>query len=271
MAERKAGKKPAPAGGLPEIAHPHGFLDRVGQVEWDHYYMNVALAVRERANCLGSHVGAVLVFQNRIVSSGFNGTPAGFPNCEDGGCVRCHARQAAELGKPEEALVPELTTGAKQLDLCVCVHAEANALLSGARFGNRTEGATLYTTHKPCFACLKEAIQAGVGRLVYLYEWEASPEEALRIQYEQLAEHLRKNDARNFEQLEPQRDLVGGTNGELREPILDDIIEKAKEEWEEKQREREEAKAETDEADKPPSEGAAKPDKAEEAERGSAR
>src|SRR4051812_37293283 len=61
------------------------FLPRVKQVRWDHYYMEIALTVRKRANCLGAKIGAVLVVDNRIVSTGFNGTPAHFPNCMKGG------------------------------------------------------------------------------------------------------------------------------------------------------------------------------------------
>jgi dCMP deaminase len=188
--------------------------------------MDVAITVRTRANCLGSRVGAVLVYDNRIVSTGYNGTPAGFPNCFDGGCVRCQARYAKKEKELSKALMPQLANGAKHLDLCICVHAEANVLLSGARFGNRTEGATLYSTKKPCFSCLKEAIQAGVARVVYLEDWEDSAEPALSIQYERLAEHLRQNDARNFERLERQRKVVGDPKSDLRDPILDGLIEK---------------------------------------------
>lgn len=229
MAKAQSGTDPSPNGvaadETPPLADPGRFLKRVGQVQWDHYYMEVAETVRTRANCLGTKVGAVLVVGNRIVSTGFNGTPAGFENCQDGGCVRCRDRRLGELGRANEASDKSLAKkGSKQLDLCICVHAEANALLSGARFGNRTEGGTLYTTHAPCFACLKEAIQAGIERLVYLRPWSPSESPSLKRQYAQLAEHLRQNDERNFEQLALQRELVEGTGTELREPNLDKDI-----------------------------------------------
>jgi dCMP deaminase len=62
---------------------------RVKEVERDSYFMDVASAVGARANCLGTAVAAVLVMNDRIIGTGYNGTPSNFPNCRDGGCVRC--------------------------------------------------------------------------------------------------------------------------------------------------------------------------------------
>jgi dCMP deaminase len=124
--------------------------ERVKQIERDRYYMGIAEAVTAKANCYGSNVGAVLVLRNPVISTGYNGTPEGYPNCEDGGCVRCKERQE----NPE--------TKGSGLDRCICVHAEQNALLTAARFGISVEGATLYTLLSPCFGCLKESLQAGV-------------------------------------------------------------------------------------------------------------
>jgi len=81
--------------------------------------MDHALAVRRRANCLGNRVGAVAARDGRVVASGYNGTPQGMRNCLDGGCPRCRDRGRYPSG-----------TG---YDLCVCVHAEQNALLAAAR------------------------------------------------------------------------------------------------------------------------------------------
>lgn len=217
----KSAAEPDPAAQL----NPYHHLPRVKQVQWDHYYMSVAKTVRTRANCYGALVGAVLVRENRIISTGFNGTPAGFPNCTDGGCVRCRERELADQGLEAEIKVPDLASGPKQLDLCVCVHAEANAILSAARFGNITEHSTLYSTHKPCFACLKEAVQAGVGRIVFLKDWIPDKRDLLLRQYALLEEHLRQNESRNFEQLARQSELIGGTALEPRDPCLDAEIE----------------------------------------------
>jgi deoxycytidylate deaminase len=95
---------------------------------------------------------------------------------------------------------PEHVSG-RALDRCICVHAEQNTLLTAARFGSRVEGATLYTTHSPCFGCLKEAVQAGVERIVFLHEYATDYNEALRNQYDQLTQHLSGGDPTRFEVL----------------------------------------------------------------------
>jgi dCMP deaminase len=122
-----------------------------------HYFMNIALAVRERADCAGSRVGAVVVVDRRIVSTGYNGTPENMPNCSEGGCYRC-----ANPGKFPSG------TG---YDLCICVHAEQNALLAAARFGIAVQGSAVYSTMRPCFGCTKELLQAGVREVYYLHDW----------------------------------------------------------------------------------------------------
>lgn len=201
-----------------------GFLDRVRQVQWDHYYMEIARTVATRANCTGARVGAALVLDNRIIATGFNGTPAGFQNCLEGGCVRCRDRMLAKAGRKSEMADKSLAGGGKQLDICICVHAEANALLSAARAGTRTDGSVLYSNYKPCFTCLKDSIQAGVERVVYLNNYMPSDNAVYKAQYELLAEHLRNNDARNFEQLARQREVLPGADVKLRAPVLDELI-----------------------------------------------
>jgi len=164
--------------------------------------MGLARAVREGANCLGSHVGAVLVLGNRVISTGFNGTPEGFPNCSDYGCVRCRDSELHRTGRGSEASDPEHVPG-RGLDRCICVHAEQNALITAARFGIKVDGATLYTTLSPCFGCLKEAVQAGVRRVVYEAEYHAPMSDVVRRQYEDLARHLARDDDTGFERLTP--------------------------------------------------------------------
>ena len=130
--------------------------------------MNIAMAVRKRADCLGNRVGAVIVKENRIVATGYNGTPAGMPNCTEGGCHRCGNRAKYPTG-----------TG---YDMCICVHAEQNALLSAARFGISVQGGALYSTMQPCFGCFKEMLQAGIQSVCYLHSW--IPSDTSREQYE---------------------------------------------------------------------------------------
>ena len=127
--------------------------------EPDAYFMGIALAVRARANCTGRRVGALIVRDRRILSTGYNGTPSRMLNCEEGGCQRCASPQSYPSGEG--------------YDLCICVHAEQNALLASARFGVAIEGCTLYTTLQPCFGCLKEILQANVQEVCYLQPWES--------------------------------------------------------------------------------------------------
>lgn len=138
------------------------------RMSFDDYYMNIAIAVRKRANCLGRRVGAVIVQGNRIISTGYNGTPEGLTNCTDGGCVRCKNREtySASVG----------------YDVCICVHAEQNALITAARFGLSVEGATVYSTLRPCFECTKAMLQAKVEAIYFLHDW-VHPESSLREQY----------------------------------------------------------------------------------------
>jgi dCMP deaminase len=150
-------------------------LTSVQRPNFDEYFMTIAMAVRKRANCLGSKVGAVLVLDKRIISTGYNGTPKGMQNCGEGGCDRCANREDYGAGKG--------------YDLCICVHAEQNALLSAARFGIAVENSVLYVTMRPCFTCLKELLQAGVKEVVYLHEWrhpELDENPSLKQQYEAL-------------------------------------------------------------------------------------
>jgi dCMP deaminase len=126
----------------------------------EQYFMLLAVATRERANCLRRHVGAVLVADQRIIATGYNGTPTGFPNCDEGGCHRCsHPDDYAE---------------GRGYDVCICVHAEQNAVLQAARLGYSVQGSACYSTLRPCFGCLKELYQAGVTSIRYLNAWTPS-------------------------------------------------------------------------------------------------
>jgi dCMP deaminase len=126
----------------------------------EQYFMLLAVATRERAVCLGRHVGAVLVADQRIIATGYNGTPTGFRNCDEGGCHRCAHPEDYHRGRG--------------YDVCICVHAEQNALLQAARLGYSVQSAQCYTTLRPCFGCLKELYQAGVRGVRHLNEWAPS-------------------------------------------------------------------------------------------------
>lgn len=127
----------------------------------DVYKMSLAVEVATRSNCMKSHVGAIVLTDDRIRAVGYNGTIEGYPDCFEGGCERCRDMSV---------------TQGVDLDRCVCVHAEENALISAARYGIGIEGAECFVTHEPCLGCTKLLIQAHVGRVVYLKTYEY-PEE----------------------------------------------------------------------------------------------
>jgi dCMP deaminase len=150
---------------------PNIFLHSDSAISMDKYYMNIAIAVRRKANCMGRKVGAILVRENRIISTGYNGTPEGVENCVDGGCVRCKN--------------PKKYKRSAGYDVCICVHAEENALITAARFGISVADAIAYSTMRPCFVCTKLLFQAKVRGIYYLHEWTHKNKE-LRDQYELL-------------------------------------------------------------------------------------
>jgi dCMP deaminase len=119
--------------------------------DWDSYFMKIAHAVSERSTCDRAEVGCVLVLEKRILTTGFNGSPAGQDHCDesghlmvDGHCVRT-------------------------------IHAETNAIIQAALHGVSTRGATCYVTHLPCINCTKALINAGITRIVYEADYRKDP------------------------------------------------------------------------------------------------
>ncbi len=122
----------------------------MGRPNLDDYYLGIAVAVSARAECTGLKVGAVLVRDNRVVSTGYNGTPEGWPNCSTGSCVRCK----------DSSLYGGTGNG---YDKCICVHAEMNAIVAAARKGTALEGASAYVTHQPCITAVRYCIPITVN------------------------------------------------------------------------------------------------------------
>jgi len=121
---------------------------------WDEYFMEVAKVVKSRSTCLSSAKGAVLVVGRQIVSTGYNGTPAGTKHCDEGGCARCLAVKEGRL------------KSGQNLEACACSHCEENAIVQAAKNGIPTLGSTLYSTHSPCTYCSKMIINAGIKKVV---------------------------------------------------------------------------------------------------------
>lgn len=113
------------------------------RIDWDHYFMEIAKVAATRATCDRKHVGAVVVKDKRILSTGYNGSISGTAHCdevghmmEDGHCVRT-------------------------------IHAEANAIVQAARNGVNLEGSWIYTTSSPCWPCFKLISNSGIKKVIY--------------------------------------------------------------------------------------------------------
>ncbi|HEU4963191.1 MAG TPA: ComE operon protein 2 [Bacilli bacterium] len=118
---------------------------------WNEYFMDQAVMVASRATCDRLHVGAVIVRDRRIISTGYNGSVSGDVHCAD---VGCHVVDGH----------------------CIrTIHAESNAILQCAKFGVSTEAADMYVSHFPCLLCSKQIIQAGIKHIYYGEKYRVDP------------------------------------------------------------------------------------------------
>jgi dCMP deaminase len=125
--------------------------------DWDTYFLRIAQLVAQRSTCLRRQVGAVIVRDNRLLATGYNGAPNNVAHCFQlpGGCLR------------EARKIP---SGQRQ-ELCRGLHAEQNAILQAAAFGVSLKGGDCYCTHQPCITCAKMLINAGLKRVVFLGDY----------------------------------------------------------------------------------------------------
>lgn len=125
-----------------------------GRLNWNDYFMNIAVQVSLRSTCTRRKVGALIVKDNNIISTGYNGAPKGLPNCSDNP-NRCYRSKH------------NIPSGEK-LELCYAQHAEVNALMSSAKAGADLTGASIYVTTFPCSSCAKAIIQAGIKHVYFI-------------------------------------------------------------------------------------------------------
>ena len=118
--------------------------------DWDEYFLQIARIVAERSTCLRRKVGALIVKDRRMLSTGYNGTPKGIIHCDETGCLR------------EELNIPS----GQRHELCRGLHAEQNALIQAALYGISLQGGILYCTTYPCSICAKMLINAGIREIV---------------------------------------------------------------------------------------------------------
>lgn len=114
---------------------------------WEEYFMHNANLIASRSTCKKLSVGAVIVKNNQIIGTGYNGSVSGEKHCEDEGCLI-------------------------QDGHCIrTVHAEVNAILQCARLGTSLDNATIYVTHYPCVNCMKSILQSGINKIYYIHDY----------------------------------------------------------------------------------------------------
>ena len=113
--------------------------------------MDIAKVVASRSNCMKRKVAAIIVRDKRVISTGYNGTPRGTVNCNEGGCPRCNG------------MAPSGTA----LDECLCSHGEENAIVQASYHGVSLKDAIIYSTFAPCLMCAKMIINSGIREVVY--------------------------------------------------------------------------------------------------------
>jgi dCMP deaminase len=120
--------------------------------DWNRYFMEIAGIVAKRSTCRRRSVGAVIVKDKRILSTGYNGAPSGLKHCMESVCLR------------EER---NIASGERH-ELCRGLHAEQNAIIQAALHGVSIKGADLYSTHLPCSICIKMILNARIGKVYYV-------------------------------------------------------------------------------------------------------
>jgi len=123
---------------------------KINRPSWDEYFLDIAQLVAKRSTCLRRKVGAVVVKDKRILTTGYNGAPSGLVHCENIGCLRDQLR------------VPS----GQRHELCRALHAEMNALLQAAQYGIGVRDSMMYCTNQPCVICAKMIINAGIKRVI---------------------------------------------------------------------------------------------------------
>ena len=130
-------------------------LKEIQRPSWDEYFMNIAKVVASRSNCIKRKVAAIIVKDKRVISTGYNGTPRGTRNCNEGGCPRCNS----------------LAASGTNLEECLCSHGEENAIVQASYHGVSLKDAIIYTTFAPCLQCAKMIINSGIREVIYNMEY----------------------------------------------------------------------------------------------------
>jgi len=125
-------------------------MKKLTRPDADEYFLKVASVVAERSTCRRHHIGAVAVKDKHILTTGYNGAPAGLKDCLELGCLR------------DEMNIPS----GERHEICRGIHAEQNVIIQAALHGVNLEGSTIYATHSPCVLCAKMLVNARIKRWV---------------------------------------------------------------------------------------------------------
>lgn len=136
---------------------------KLSRPSWDEYFMKLAWLVAERSTCLRHHVGAVIVRDKRILTTGYNGAASGTKDCIELGCLR------------NQMNIPSGT----RHEICRAIHAEQNAIIQAGTHGINIKNAVIYCTHSPCILCAKMLTNAGISKFIMCQEYPDDSYKAL--------------------------------------------------------------------------------------------
>ncbi len=130
-------------------------INKKARPSWDTYFLKMAFLVAERSTCLRHHVGAIIIKDRYVLTTGYNGAARNIDDCIKLGCLRNHLN---------------IPSGERH-EICRAIHAEQNAIIQAGVHGVNIDGATLYCTHSPCIICAKMIVNAGIKRVVTCGEY----------------------------------------------------------------------------------------------------
>jgi dCMP deaminase len=152
---------------------------------YDEYFMEMAHVVSKRSTCLRRKVGALLVKNRHILSTGYNGAPKGLKHCSEVGCLR------------EDLDIPS----GERHELCRGLHAEQNAIIQAAVFGVSIKDSILYCTNTPCVVCVKMLINAGVKEIIYSGDYPDTLAKKMLDESTIKIKNINKNNLSGFEKM----------------------------------------------------------------------
>ena len=125
----------------------------MNRLSWEDYFIELTKLIAKRSPCLSRQVGAIIVKDNRVIATGYNGTPSSINPC-----TTCRRNQSKS---------------GENLHNCYAIHSEMNAILQCAKLGIPCEGCTIYVTTKPCAYCMKHIIQVGIKEVIYIEDYNS--------------------------------------------------------------------------------------------------